>query len=245
MPTDLNRSVVAVVFDRAERAALGSLRKPVQRWVDDHGGRLDAIGERLLMVPLLDLGDIAPESHAAIDLVLAKVLPLHPPFGVVLDGLGRFPHQGHAWLVHGRIDDRGGQLRRLQAALADALAAYGFALDPRPYAPHVPLGRLAEPVELGSAPLVDVRLRVREVALISRTLDGESRWERPILARLGAPTDLIFHDDPSTLTEPAAALADDPRAALDERLAVRAAEQRRAPRNTRRRRRPQEEDIDS
>lgn len=244
MPTDLSRSVVAVVFDRTERAALGALRKPVQRWVEERDGRLDAIGERLLMVPLLDLGDVPPESHAAIDLALAKVVPAHPPFGVTLDGLGRFPHQGHAWLVHGRIDDRTGQLRRLQAALAEAVAAYGFALDPRPFVPHVPLGRLAEPVELGTPPGVEVRLRVREVALITRASEAESRWERPVLMRLGAPTDLIFHDDPSTLTEPAAALADDPRAALDERLAVRAAEQRRAPRNTRRRRRPQEEDID-
>lgn len=245
MVTELNRTLVAVVFDRTERAALGALRKPMQRWVDDQGGRLEAIGERLLMAPLLDLGDVHPESHAALDLALGKVAPLHPPFGIAVDALGRFPHQGHAWLVHGRIDDRSGQLKRLQAAVAEAVSAYGFALDPRPYAPHIPLGRLSEPVDLGAPPSVEVRLRVREVAIITRAADAEARWERPVLMRLGAPSGLIFHDDPSTLTEPAAALADDPRAALDERLAVRAAEQRRAPRNTRRRRRPQEEDIES
>lgn len=242
MSRSLTRSFLAVAFDRAERAAVGALRKPTQRWVESHGGRLEAVGERLLAAPLIDLGEVEPESHHAIDLALARILPRHLPFNLTLDGLGRFPEQGHAWLVHGRLHDRAGQLARLQAELAEALAAYGFALDPRPFRAHVPLGRLVEPVELGPAPEAEVRFKVRELALFTRALEPEARWQRPIVARLGAPTDLVFHDDPSTLSEPAAALADDPQAALDERLAARAAEQRRAPRNARRRRRPQDEE---
>lgn len=63
-------------------------------------------------------------------------------FRLELGGVGVFPHRGAprvAWVgVRGDLD----ALRRLAAAVDDALAAVGLPRDPRPYRPHVTFARL-------------------------------------------------------------------------------------------------------
>ena len=85
-----------------------------------------------------------------------------PPFDVRLDTVGSFRGARVAWA--GCRKPASG-LSELQSALAHALAERGFALDERPYTPHVTLVRkIARPIAQGSSP--PIAWRATELALV-------------------------------------------------------------------------------
>ena len=85
-----------------------------------------------------------------------------PPFTLVLDRLGTFRRAGVAWAGASQPDP---ELLRLQGTLAAHLGARGFALEPRPFAPHVTLVRKVEKT-LRDPPFEAVGWRVTDFALV-------------------------------------------------------------------------------
>ncbi len=142
------------------------------------GGR--AMRADTLHLTLAFLGDIAadrvPAALAAGDAVAtawrkgraAAVAPL-------LDRLGYWPHNGVVWAGCGMRD---AALDRLAAALCETLAAAGFALESRRFAPHVTLVRKAG--EAGNFPaLAAQRWQGRELVLVhSRRSAAGADYER-------------------------------------------------------------------
>lgn len=82
------------------------------------------------------LGDVATEK---VDAIASCAEVPFQPFELVLDQPGRWP-RGLAVLCASEVPVA---LRRLHAQLGQALSALDFALDHRPYVPHVTLARRA------------------------------------------------------------------------------------------------------
>jgi len=103
-------------------------------------------------------------------------------FALRLDHLGHWPGPRVLWTAPDRVPEA---LRALHVALGEGLAALGFALDPRPWRPHVTLARKVVRAP-GDLPFAALDWSVREWALL------ESRpGSRPLyhpLARWCLPT---------------------------------------------------------
>ena len=83
-------------------------------------------------------------------------------FGLVLDEIGHWPRPRVVWCAPSSIP---AELSGFHQVLGSALAAAGFAIDSRPYRPHVTLARrVAEP--LPHSPLEPLSWTVRHWALV-------------------------------------------------------------------------------
>jgi 2'-5' RNA ligase len=127
------------------------------------GGRAMA-GDKIHLT-LAFLGEIAedrvPDARAAASAVRAR------PFTLVLDRLGSFRRAGVAWAGASMPDP---ELLRLQGTLAVHLEARGFALEVRPFAPHVTLARKVER-PLAARELEAVGWRVTDFTLVRSNLE--------------------------------------------------------------------------
>jgi 2'-5' RNA ligase len=82
---------------------------------------------------------LVPAIAGALDAAVRDV----PPVRFTLAGLGAFPSAGNPKVVWAGFDD-GGAAARVHHALEDALERLGCAREPRPYAPHLTLGRIRD-----------------------------------------------------------------------------------------------------
>lgn len=119
-----------------------------------------------LHLTLAFLGDVAAERLAAA--ALAAVRVRSPAFALHLDRVGYWRHNKVVWAG---CDAMPPALADLAASLAASLRQQGFALDERPFAPHVTLLRKAgsafdEPAWSG------VGWPVREFTLVESRLSG-------------------------------------------------------------------------
>jgi 2'-5' RNA ligase len=134
------RAFVAVALDEELRAAVAAT-------VD----RLRALGRAVAWVPpqnlhvtLQFLGNQSEERLAEAEAALADAAAGRTPIDVTFHGIAAFPGLERPrilWvgLAHGALEARG-----LQAAVADALAARGFAKEERPWHPHLTIGRVPD-----------------------------------------------------------------------------------------------------
>jgi 2'-5' RNA ligase len=113
------------------RTALAALAREVAQ---DSGGRPTAPNQ--IHLTLAFLGD-QPAPRVEALLLLAGELRSRT-FTLVLDALGGFPRTGIAWL--GASSAQPG-LVALHGELAGALRKGGFAVDERPFSPHLTLAR--------------------------------------------------------------------------------------------------------
>lgn len=136
--------------DAAMRAQLDAARRAL-----NVPGR--PVPARNLHLTLVFLGAVAAEKIAAVDVGAATRVP---PFTLVLDRLGGFPHAGVAWLAPSRMP---AELAALTDALQRACRAAGLDPDPRPFAPHLSIARKIRdviPAEMAPLPwkVTDFRL---------------------------------------------------------------------------------------
>lgn len=99
-----------------------------------------------LHLTLAFLGELDDVRLAAVSEAVAIAATAAQPFTLRVAGLGTFGSPAVPRVVWAGV---GGDLRRLAAlheALAVALEARGFARDPRPFAPHLTLARLRDPL---------------------------------------------------------------------------------------------------
>ncbi len=112
-------------------------------------------------VTLHFLGAVA---SGRIDALVAAAAAPVAPFELVLDQPGLWP-RGLAVLRASVFPE---PLRDLHERLGQALSGFGFALDPRPYVPHVTLARHAE-AALAPTACAPVRWQVKRFALVLST----------------------------------------------------------------------------
>ena len=165
------RHFLAVWPDARSAAALAEVGVKVAA---ESGGK--AVPAQKIHLTLAFLGEIDAAAHeAALDAANSQ---RSRPFGLAVDTIGSFKRARVGWagLAHppaGLLD--------LQSALDSALRARGFALDRRPFAPHITLARkIARTVPPGSIP--EIAWQVDAFTLVrSDTGTGryvvEERWE--------------------------------------------------------------------
>jgi 2'-5' RNA ligase len=138
----------------AVREALGRLATAMATRAQGRATRADSIHLTLAFVGDVEAGAIA--RRAAIGARLCAA-----PFELVLDTEGGFRRARVAWVAPSAAPPA---LRELQRALADALAADGFAVEARPFAAHVTLARHCRAVP-ATALVAPVAWPVHHVAL--------------------------------------------------------------------------------
>lgn len=95
-------------------------------------------------------------------------------FTLMLDRCGCWPRNGIGWMAPSQIPD---QLQRLVFAMEGWLRGAGFALEERPYRPHVTLVRKAHCVPLTEA-IEPIVWRAEEFVLVRSVLEPEgSRYQ--------------------------------------------------------------------
>ena len=125
------RLFYALVPDEALRASLGARALAL---ADAIGGR--AVPAHNVHMTLAFLGEVPGERVGALR-DISGALP-RAAFTLVLDRVGEWHHAGVAWIAPSRVP---AELAALQAALADSLRAREFALEARPFRPHLTLVR--------------------------------------------------------------------------------------------------------
>lgn len=155
--------------DAPLRSLLCELSREVAR---EGGGRPTA--PQLIHLTLAFLGEQPPPRVEALRGAGAEVRAA--AFALTLDAVGGFARTGIAWL--GAHAPQPG-LAALHAALAAALRSRGFAVDDRPYVPHLTLARrsAATTARRLAQPLV---WRVSSFALVESVLGREASTYRTI-----------------------------------------------------------------
>ena len=149
----MNRLFFAAGPDAASVDRLAALAAALDARV---GGR--AVPRDNIHLTLAFLGDLddARAAHAASVPIAGEA------FDLALDRLGSFRKARVAWAGCARPPSR---LLALESRLAETLRGLGFALEDRPFAPHVTLRRKTERA-LPAEPIEPVAWEVREVALV-------------------------------------------------------------------------------
>ena len=134
------RAFVAVALDDELRAAVAAT---VER-LRPLGRAVAWVPPRNLHVTLQVLGSQSEERLAEAEAALAEAAAGSAPIDVTFHGIGAFPGLERPrilWvgLAHGALE-----ARRLQAVVADALAARGFEKEERPWHPHLTIGRVPD-----------------------------------------------------------------------------------------------------
>ena len=131
------------------------------------GGKPVAIAK--IHLTLAFLGEIATERVDAAAAAGARMRTA--PFDLAFDTVGWFRAARVAWAGSSRPTPR---LLEFQDRLDESLRALGFALDSRPYTPHLTLARRANrPV--APAPIVPIEWRASELRLM-RSETGTGRY---------------------------------------------------------------------
>jgi 2'-5' RNA ligase len=133
---------------------------------------------------LVFLGEVAEQRIPIIVTTLSDLDTT--PFAVKIAGLGAFER---ACVLFAEVEPIP-RLLRLQAQVAERMAACGFTLEPRPYHPHITLARSRSPIKLRREVMLPSQFknsfRLEAVNLYhSRPTASGSVYE--VLAQLGAP----------------------------------------------------------
>jgi 2'-5' RNA ligase len=123
-------------------ARIDALRQRVGgvRWVDS----------RSIHFTLHFFEELPAERTGAVVEAVSAVAIRQAPFTLQLGGLGSFPGGARARVLWVGLIADSPALADLAAGVQAAMAGCGFALDPRPFRPHVTLGRPGPRFDLGA-----------------------------------------------------------------------------------------------
>ncbi|MBP6629290.1 MAG: RNA 2',3'-cyclic phosphodiesterase [Kofleriaceae bacterium] len=141
----------------AAHAALGAEIDRLARRATNHHVQVRWMVTVDLHLTLKYLGWTRAEALPAVIDTIDRIAAAATPFGLVVGGLGGFPSVDAARVLWAGVADADGPAAAGRAALL-ALAAraelelveLGFAPEPRPFSPHITLGRLPEARGIGS-----------------------------------------------------------------------------------------------
>jgi len=158
-------------------AARVALAREAAQLANRCGGR--AMAESRIHLTLAFLGDV-PESRLADVMAVAEAVS-SAAFSTCFDQVGSFSRSEVAWARPSRAPEA---LLRLAADLDSRLRESGFALEKRPFAPHVTLvRRILRKVD--RAPLEPIAWETRAFALVESGLSA-GRYETRGMWKLGA-----------------------------------------------------------
>lgn len=136
--TPMTRTFIAIEPTEAVRAALARALARLARAVPAVAwAHLASLHLTLAFLGALDEARLLAATEAALE-VAPRVVPFH----LEIAGLGTFGAERAPRVVWAGLGGELGALLALQGALADALAARGFAREARPFAPHLTLARV-------------------------------------------------------------------------------------------------------
>jgi RNA 2',3'-cyclic 3'-phosphodiesterase len=135
------RLFVAAVLPEALRDRLAQAQRALAdlpfkvRWVKTEG----------IHLTFAFLGEVAAARLATIQEALAaSSCSALAPFGLAARGVGVFPERGRPKVVWAGVDGDLEAAGRLKRVVDEALEPLGFAPEPRPFRPHLTLGRVTD-----------------------------------------------------------------------------------------------------
>lgn len=139
--TEQIRAFIAIEMQDAVRASLSSLQgrlrpheHPYVKWVDP----------KSIHLTLKFLGNIEQQQVSQIEEAISQASQGVSPFQLQLGGLGAFPSLGRPRVIWVAMTGEIERLVTLQKGIDQALVPLGFAIESRPFTPHLTLGRLRE-----------------------------------------------------------------------------------------------------
>jgi len=146
------------------RAALASLAGALAEPLGGH-----AVARGNLHLTLVFVGEVDPARLDALRAVGEGARTAAAPLAVTLDRIGRFARAQVGWAAPAAAPPA---LHALHVALREGCAAAGFAMEDRPYAPHVTLVRKARRDAQALPAFAPIVLRARSFALMSSAPAG-------------------------------------------------------------------------
>ena len=183
------RAFVAIRLDEAVRAALGAAIEGLRRVARD----VAWVVPDNLHLTLKFLGQVRAARTPELVAALTRAASGLAAFEANVAGLGAFPTPTRARVIWAGVGHGTDALVLLASRVDEALVALGFEREPRPFSPHVTLGRvrtprrdlaLAEALRAGDAQKFG-RLVVERVALMRSDLAPRgARYTEVAAARL-------------------------------------------------------------
>jgi RNA 2',3'-cyclic 3'-phosphodiesterase len=176
MSQDKLRAFVALDIGAETRDRIAALIADLRPEL--HNMRLVPIEQ--LHLTLRFLGDIPRDSVAALGKALEHAAAVCPQVDVALEGIGTFPERGHPrvlWLGLALPEP----IFALQAACEAAAQQIGLAPEPRPFRPHLTLGRWRSPAPRPALPPVTLgTTRLSRIVLYESQLGPGGATHTPL-----------------------------------------------------------------
>jgi len=138
------RAFIALELPKVTRDALSD----VQARLSQHAprGSVRWVNSDNIHLTLKFLGQVPTAQIEAISLALRRAVGALPVFPFEVMRVGCFPDTQRPRVVWVGIDEPSGALHTLQRAVESATAPLGYPTDPRPFQPHLTLGRTGRSV---------------------------------------------------------------------------------------------------
>lgn len=156
----MTRTFIALELNEALQRHLSEIIRqmasalPNLRWVDPQG----------IHLTLAFLGELTDEQLVEAMSAAEDAAQASSTFDYRLTHVGVFGSQRHPRVIWVGIEEPSGRLLRLQRMLNRELEQRGFAVDTRPFSPHLTLSRIKAP------------LKPEEVQVLQRFLDDKRRF---------------------------------------------------------------------
>lgn len=133
------RTFIAVSLDSAQSRSVVRLQSELKGG-DDRGIRW--VAKEHFHVNLAFLGDVESSKLVGVCEMVKRVASDHAPFSWQPRGLGAFPNLRRPNVLWVGVRDLANSFAAIREDLQMALVEIGFEPDPRPFRPHVTLGRV-------------------------------------------------------------------------------------------------------
>lgn len=132
------RSFICIELPERLRNRIGEIQTELRAYA----AHVSWVRPQNIHLTLKFLGHIAPHRIAEILSSIKPIVIRHPPFTLVPEGCGVFPHARSPRVFWLGIRDDSGVLSELQEEIECALETLGFPREKRPFTPHLTIGRV-------------------------------------------------------------------------------------------------------
>jgi 2'-5' RNA ligase len=156
----------AIELTDSARVAIAAEQRRVVATLGRAGGKLRLVEPEQMHLTLVFIGEVAePRAAAVVDVMREEIRAA--PFRIGFGGIGAFPERGAPRALYVGVVAGANAAIDLHSRLSDRLAQVDVPRDPRPFHPHLTLGRWREsrrsdrpgasaPVEIAEIAAVDV-----------------------------------------------------------------------------------------
>ena len=177
------RSFFAIPVPEEVRTYLHGLTAPLKQSRD----RISWVAQRNIHMTLSFLGDTEESALDAHETGLIQLADRIPAFELVTQDTGVFPHANDPrvlWIGAGLFDQ---SLKKMKQGLDNFLRKQGYAIDNRPYHPHITLGRVKNLSRNSQSIHEYLSMDVREIVFPV----NELLWIKSTLTPMGAEYEVM------------------------------------------------------